>query len=362
MSEPAKIRIAVVGCGVGRQHVQALSQLTDLFEVIAVCDLDAAKARAVAEEFGVPEVFTDYSTLCRQDELDAIVLATPPFLHYAQILEGLAAGKHIVCEKPLVGSLKEIDELRLAQEKAGKVLMPIFQYRFGHGLQKLKLLKEQELTGPAYLSTVETAWRRRANYYEVPWRGKWKTEIGGTLTGHALHTHDMLTYILGPAKTVFARMNTRVNPVEVEDCASISLEMADGSLASLSATVGSAVEISRHRFCFRNLTAESNTRPYSNSGDPWIFSGDTPEAQAQIEEALAHFTPLPEGKEGQLYRFGLALTNRTALPVTLEDARSSLELLTAIYYSAYTGQNVTLPITNDHPFYEGWLKYFSGPR
>lgn len=359
MSEPKKIRIAVVGCGVGREHVQALTELAEWFEIVAVCDLDANKARAVASEFGVARVYTDYAELCRRDDLDVIDLATPPFLHYAQVLEGLAAGKHVICEKPLVGSLKELDELKLAQEKAGRILMPIFQYRFGHGLQKLKLLKEQGLTGPAYLSTVETAWRRRADYYSVPWRGKWQTEIGGTLTGHALHTHDMLTYILGPAKTVFARMNTRVNPVQVEDCASVSLEMADGSLASLSATVGSAVQISRHRFCFGNLTAESNTRPYSNSGDPWVFTVDSPEAQARIDAALAQFEPLPEGKGGQFYRFAVAFNNGTALPVTLDDARRSLELLTAIYYSAYTGQNVAFPIANDHPFYGGWAKYFS---
>jgi predicted dehydrogenase len=344
---------------VGRDHVQALTELAEWFEVVAVCDLDTNKAQAVANEFGVAGVYTDYAELCRRDDLDVIDLATPPFLHYAQILQGLAAGKHIICEKPLVSSLKEIDELKLAQEKAGRILMPIFQYRFGHGLQKLKLLREQGLTGPAYLSTVETAWRRRADYYSVPWRGKWQTEIGGTLTGHALHTHDMLTYILGPAKTVFARMNTRVNPVQVEDCASVSLEMADGSLASLSATVGSAEQISRHRFCFGNLTAESNTRPYSNSGDPWIFTGDSPEWQARIEEALAQFKLLPEGKGGQFYRFAVAFHNGTTLPVTLEDARNSLELLTAIYYSAYTGQNVALPIANDHPFYGGWARFFS---
>lgn len=358
MSEVERLKVAVVGCGVGRSHVQAYIELAGRFEVMAVCDLDEAKARAVADEFKVPFVYTDYSQLCRRDDLDILDLATPPFLHFAQIQEGLTAGKHVICEKPLVGSLKEIDELQAAQDKAGRLLMPIFQYRFGHGLQKLKLLKDKGLTGETYLSTVETAWRRRAAYYAVPWRGKWQTELGGTLTGHALHTHDMLTYILGPAKEVFARMNTRVNPVQVEDCASASLEMADGSLASLSATVGSSLEISRHRFCFSNLTAESNLRPYTNSGDPWSFVADTPELQAQIEEALAEFVPLPESRAGQFYRISKALTENTPLPVRLAEARSSLELLTAIYYSAYTKQSVSLPLPPEHPFYAGWAPYF----
>ncbi len=358
MGENSRLRVAVVGCGVGRSHVQAYTELAEQYEVVAVCDLDEAKARSVAEEFHVPGVYTGYSELCRLANLDVIDLSTPPFLHYAQIQEGLAAGKHVICEKPLVGSLKEIDELEAAQQQAGRILMPIFQYRFGYGLQKLKLLKDQGLTGKSYLSTVETAWRRRTEYYAVPWRGKWQTELGGTLTGHALHTHDMLTYILGPAKEVFTRMNTRVNPVQVEDCASISLEMADGSLASLSATVGSSVEISRHRFCFSNMVAESNLRPYTNSGDPWTFVGDSPELQARIDEALAQFVLLPESRKGQFYRFAVALKQNTPLPVTLGEARASLELLTAIYYSAYTKQSVSLPLPADHPFYKGWISFF----
>ena len=233
--------------------------------------------------------------------------------------------------------------------------MPIFQYRFGHGLQKLKHLVEAGLAGQAYLATVETSWRRRSAYYDVPWRGKWATERGGVLLGHAIHAHDMLSYIAGPIHRVFARATTRVNPIEVEDCASVSLEMADGSLAALSATLGSPVEITRHRFCFSNLVAESNTRPYSNSGEPWQFTADTPELEAQIAAALEGFTPLPEGFPGQFYRFHQALRGGGEIPVTLADARASLELITAMYYSARAGEEVDLPLREDHPNYGSWL-------
>jgi predicted dehydrogenase len=202
---------------------------------------------------------------------------------------------------------------------------------------------------------VETAWRRRPQYYDVPWRGKWRTELGGALLGHAIHAHDMLCYILGPVKSVFARAATRVNAIEVEDCAAVSLEMADGSLASLSVTLGSLPEITRHRFSFSNLTAESNTRPYTNSGDPWIFTGDTPELAEQIEAALSRCVPLPEGFAGQFYRFHQALQQDGELPVTLRDARASLELITAMYHSGFSRQVVDLPIGPDHPRYGSWL-------
>ncbi len=160
-----------------------------------------------------------------------------------------------------------------AEKQSGRRLMPILQYRFGQGIQKLKMLADEGVTGQPYLSTAEVAWRRGADYYAVPWRGKWATELGGTLLSHAIHALDLLVFIAGPVDNVYARTATLVNPIEVEDCASISFAMANGSLASLSVTMGSTPEITRHRFCFSSLTAESDTRPYTSSDDPWTSMG-----------------------------------------------------------------------------------------
>lgn len=350
-----RLRVAVVGGGVGEQHISAFQQLPEQFEVLAVCDIDAAKAQTLAAKYHVPRTASDIAQLYRMRDLDVIDICTPPHLHFEQIQQVLAAGKHAICEKPLVGSLKEVDDLIRIEAESSKRVMPIFQYRFGHGLQKLKFLVDHGLAGRAYVATVETAWRRRAGYYAVPWRGKWKTELGGTLLSHASHTLDMLCYILGPVTSVFARTATRVNPIEVEDCASGSLEMADGSLVSLIATLGSVPEISRHRFCFSGFTAESNTQPYDNSKDPWTFTPDSPALSQQIEQALTQFVPLPERFTGQFYRFHQAFLHDTELPVTLRDSRASLELITAMYHSAFTRQVVDLPIGPDHQRYASWL-------
>lgn len=353
MSE--RLRVAIVGCGIGKFHAEAYGQLADRFELLAICDLDEAKARELAQRSGAPRVVTDLAELCRMDDLDIIDICTPPHLHFQQIQQVLAAGKHAICEKPLVSSVHEVDQLIEAEARAGRRVMPIFQYRFGHGLQKLKLLVEQGVAGQAYLATVEVAWRRRAEYYAVPWRGTWRTERGGALLGHAIHATDMLTYILGPVRSVFARAATRVNPIEVEDCAAVAFEMADGAPATMGVTLGSVAEVTRHRFTFSGLTAESNTRPYTSSGEPWVFTGDTPESTARMDAALADFTPLPEGFAGQFYRLYDALQSGGELPVTLADARISLELITAMYASARTGQVVELPIGPQHPGYTGWV-------
>lgn len=352
MSE--KLRVGVVGAGIGKAHVEAYANLPEQFEVRVLCDLDRARAQTVADEFGIARVVTDVTALYSDDALDVIDLCTPSFLHYAQTLEALAAGTHVICEKPIAGSLKEADALIAAEAASGKRVMPIFQYRFGSGLQKLKYLQQQGITGRPYLATSETAWQRKPAYYEVPWRGKWNTELGGALVTLAIHAQDALQFILGDARTIAAQTATLVNPIETEDSAAISIQMADGALVSLTVTTGSAVEISRQRYCFENLVAESNLRSYTFTGDAWTFKGDTPAVDAEIAEALAHFEMQYEGREAQFYQFAVALEQGTPLPVTLQQARTSLEWITAIYYSAQTKQFVTLPLWREHPMYNGW--------
>jgi predicted dehydrogenase len=351
-----RLRVAVVGLGIGLQHVAAWRELSDLFELSAVCDVDGRKAKAVAEKLSIPRAVTDFeSLLAGRDAPDVIDVCTPPHLHFDMAVAALRAGRHVVCEKPLVPSLAVCDELiRIEAESPGR-LMPIFQYRFGNGLRRLLRLQELGLTGRAYVSTIETAWLRGSDYYAVPWRGRWKTELGGCLTTHAIHAHDILCHVIGPVANVFARTATRVNPIETEDCAAVSVQMADGSLASLSATLGARPEISRLRFAFENLTVESSLAPYQPSFDPWTFTAANDALQERIDEAVAGLKPRRQLYAGQFEAFREAIASGGALPVTLADARASLELLTAIYDSAQTGRAVDLPIGPDHARYAGWL-------
>ena len=327
--------------------------MKDRFTVAAVCDIDDAKAQEAAARIGA-EVLTFDEVLAR-DDIDIVDLCTPPSLHLDQIARALRAGKQVVCEKPLVASLADVDHLAAIQAESPGRIMPIFQYRWGNGLQKVRALVDAGAAGTLYTSTVEVAWRRRADYYAVPWRGRWATELGGVLLSQAIHAMDMLTYIAGAPAKVFCRTSTRVNPIEVEDCAAISMEMANGSLATVSATLGSPEEITRHRFNFAGFSAESGTSAYESSADPWTITPDHGAAEAEVGAVVDGWDARPEGWWGQFDRYADALDADTDLPVTLADARASLELLTALYASARSGADVTLPLPPDHPLYRGWL-------
>jgi predicted dehydrogenase len=160
--------------------------------------------------------------------------------------------------------------------------------------------------------------------------------------------------LMGPVASVFARTATRVNPIEVEDCAVASLLMQNGALVSLAATLGSHKEISRLRLCFEHVTFESSQAPYSPGDDPWEIFPVSAEAADCIAGVLASHRFVPSRFEGLMGAYHAALTTGSMLPVTLADARRSLELVTALYHSAAIGTAVGLPIGRDHPSYRGW--------
>lgn len=347
-------RVAVVGCGIGKMHIEAWRKLPGQFTVALICDIDEAKAKNLAADFSIAEIATSLDAVLARRDIDVIDICTPPNTHVDLAVAALKAGKHVVLEKPIAGSLADCDRLKRAAARAKGQLLPVFQYRFGNGYLKLKHLIDKGVPGKLYLSTIETSWTRGAAYYSVPWRGKWATELGGCLTTHAIHAHDMLRWIAGPYRSVFARTTTRVNPIEVEDCAAIAFTMADGSPATSAVTLGSATEISRLRFCFENLTAESSLLPYKPSYEPWTFTAMRKEDQAKIEAALADFAPGHEGFAGLFARFHDALEKTAPLPVSLDDGRASIELLTALYRSAQTGKAVDLPLKKTAPGYAGW--------
>jgi predicted dehydrogenase len=377
MPEQKKYRVAVVGLGVGKQHAVAYKSLSSFYDLVCLCSLEDDANRALAEELNVPETTTSYDSLVLRDDIDIIDICTPPMLHLPQAKAALLAGKHVVCEKPVAKSIAAVDELIHVERESGRRLMPVFQYRFGQGLQKLLHLRERGLTGKPFVASVEVHWRRGADYYAVPWRGKFATELGGALTTHAIHALDMLTYVLGPVQSVYAQTATQVNPIEVEDAVAATLKMQNGALVTLSVTLGSTAEITRHRFVFERLVAESNTRPYTNSGDPWTFTPDrvdeAPAIQAELEAYDRHVqqNPIhpppvnvgtgvlrgyepPARYEAQIALMYGALQNNLPFPVTLQDARNSIELLSALYESAKTDVPVTLPIDHQHPVYRGW--------
>lgn len=216
-----RMRVAIVGCGwvAGSQIERGFALLADRFVVSACCDPDPAKAAAFASRHGIAAVEPSYADILARTDVDVVSICTPPSLHHPMVMDALASGRHVICEEPFTSSLRLMDGIIEAEARAPGRFMPILQYRFAPGIEKVRHLIRSGLPSRAYVSSVETAWRRDADYYAVPWRGRFATELGGVLVTQSIHIHDLFLWLMGPAASVKAFKATRVNPIEVEDCA-----------------------------------------------------------------------------------------------------------------------------------------------
>ncbi len=352
-------RVAVVGTGIGAAHLEALAALPEMWQITAVVDPDAARAAQVAARFGAVRSFTGLDALLDAGVADVVDLCTPPAMHRAQLLAVLGAGCHVICEKPLVESLAALESVAAAAATAGRVVMPVFQYRFDSGMARARAVHAAGLLGGHRLTTVETFWRRGADYYATPWRGRRATELGGVMLCHAVHAHDLAALLWPQVSRVFARHATLVNRIETEDVAVASLQLADGSLASLSATLGSATQLTRLRMHFEHATLESSTTPYAPGREPWLVRALDAGRQGELERVWNSVRDAGFGArtgfQAQFAGLAEALQSGCAPPVTLDDARRSLQLASAIYISAASGRDVALPIRPGQPGWNGWL-------
>ena len=208
------------------------------------------------------------------------------------------------------------------------------------------------------VASLETHWNRGKEYYSKAWRGTWEGEQGGAILSHSIHIHDLISMIFGPVSNVFAKLTTRVNDIEVEDCAALSIEMDNGALVTSSITLGAANDTSRLKFCFNGITAESAAspdKPYNPADDEWKFLARDPVTQNQIEEILSKVKNSKSWYSGMFNEIANKLDNKSSDEVGLSDARKSLEFVTAVYQSSRQNKNIKLPIEKDNPLYNSWL-------
>lgn len=348
------IKVAIIGAGIGREHLAGYRALPGRFSVGWMIDLDTARAAEVAGDSGIAIGQTIEQAL-DDPAVDLIDICLPPHLHVPMAIRAVQAGKHVVLEKPIAPSLAECDLLAKAQTAGGRRIFPVFQYRYGPGTAALDALIAAGLVGKPQVAALETHWNRGADYYAVPWRGTWAGERGGAVLGHAIHNHDLLCRYFGQPAGVSAQLATRVNAIETEDCAAIALRFDTGALATSSVTLGAAGDTSRLRLVFEHLTATSGDLPYAPADGAWTFTARDPAKQAQVDAVLAALPKPKSGFTGYVDAIADSLSGAPGREVTLACGRRSIELVTAVYAAARHGKEVALPLPVDAEFYQGWM-------
>jgi predicted dehydrogenase len=340
--------LAIIGAGgIGAQHAAAAMELPRDWTLTHVCDLNPALSGPLADTCNAMAT-DDLDAVLADPRVDVLDICLPPMLHVPVALKALAAGKHLICEKPIAGSLADIDRLRAGVAASGRRLFPVFQYRYGPAFRRLARLQAEGLLGAPRVATLETHWSRDAAYYAVPWRGKWAHEMGGAVLSHSIHIHDLVCRFFGPVAEVIAMTDTLVNPIETEDCAAIALRMANGALVTSSVTLGAASDESRIRLVFEKATADSARLPYTPGQGVWTIRARDPAHQDALDTVVADDGP--DGFVGYFADVAAALMGRPDTAVTLDEGAASIALVMAIYKSQRDGTRIALPIAKDACF------------
>lgn len=222
------VRIAVVGTGAIAQltHLPVLSKMRGA-SLVALCDNDAAKARALADRFDVPDIFTDFEELLDSDELDAVVIATPNHLHEPHVLSALRAGLHVLCERPLSLTARGVERCITAASKVDRRLVVGHNHRFRADVQALdQFLRNGELGQVTSIRTGALHVKRGAD----GWRQRRPESGGGAFLEHGYPLLDLAMWLAdSPAPTrVSATMRRGRGPTAVEDSMQVFLECANG--------------------------------------------------------------------------------------------------------------------------------------
>ena len=232
------MKVAVIGCGnVSVMHFNALNDNPDT-EIVAVADIKPERADKKAEEYGA-RAYYDFDELLANEELDCIHICTPHYLHTSMAIKALKKGINVLLEKPCSVSTDEIEQLRSAEKESGKSLGICFQNRYNACVREAKRIIDSGEMGAVKAVRAFVTWMRDKEYYSDDWHGTLDKECGGVLINQSIHTMDLLQYLGGKCKKVTAHISTDKfgGFIEVEDTASVLLELENGATAVFYATL-----------------------------------------------------------------------------------------------------------------------------
>jgi predicted dehydrogenase len=236
---------AVIGCGdVSVVHLEAIQALPDA-ELVAVCDTDPATAAAVAERYQVP-AFSDHRELLERVRPDVVHISTPHHQHADVAVDCLAAGVDVILEKPLAHSLEDAQRIiGAAEQHPGSRIGVCFQNRYNAAVQAVRRLLDSGDLGAVTGSAATVLWHRTPAYYQAkPWRGRRAQSGGGVLINQAIHTLDLVQWLVGDVTSVAGRAGTYSldGVIDVEDTAQLVLGHAGGARSVFFATVANTVD------------------------------------------------------------------------------------------------------------------------
>jgi predicted dehydrogenase len=345
----------IIGCGmIAGFHAKAIADVPGA-RLVACYDAVPAAAERLAQATGCT-AYRQLDEMLADPAVSIVTIGTPSGAHLEPAVAAAKAGKHVIVEKPLEITLERCDQIISACRQAGVKLSAIFPSRFHDSSVELKRAVDEDRFGRLTLGDAYVKWFRPQSYYDSgAWRGTWELDGGGALMNQAIHSVDLLTWLMGPVAEITAFAGTLAHErIAVEDCAVAALRFANGALgvieASTAAYPGYLKRIEIHG-------SEGSAVMEEEDLVKWDFA----RAAMRDEDIRRRMTqrhstgggasdPAAIGHHGHARQFRdvcEAIENDRPPAIDGQEGRRSVEIILAIYQAAETGQPVKLPLAAD---------------
>ena len=348
----------IVGCGmISRFHVKAIADIEGAKFVACCTGLpDYVEGAHKLVEGTDATAHANLEEMLANPEVDIVTICTPSGAHMEPAVAAANAGKHVIIEKPLEITLKRCDKIIEACKKNKVVCSTIFPSRFHKASLTLKNAVDAGKFGRLTLGDAYVKWFRTQAYYDSgEWRGTWALDGGGALMNQAIHTVDLLTWLMGPVESITAHTATLAHKrIEVEDVATAALRFKNGALGVIEATTaafpGMLKKIEIHGSTGSAVIEEEDIKT-------WEFEKMTSKDK-KIAAEFAKLTktgggaadPSAIGHAAHAHQFKdviKAIKKGTKPTIDGVEGRRSTEIILAIYKAAETGKAIELPLKKD---------------
>ena len=343
-----KVRVGVIGLGVGRGHVEGYKTHPEA-EVVALADLDQGRLKTIGDKHNIAARYESPEEMLKKEKLDVVSVATPNKFHKPLSIAALEAGCHVLCEKPMAMNAGEARQMLAAAKKAKKRLMINFSYRFNEQSYALKKQVETGILGDIYFA--KTIWHRRRG---MPGFGGWFTTKalsgGGPLIDLGVHRLDLALWLMGYPKPVWV-MGSTYNPIatakakrdgktyDVEDLAVGMIKFANGATLEIEASW--AANIKERELMETRLFGTRGGLIQRNKNEGYEFEAELFVERDDCQFDMALHPPVPAVK-GAMYHFIDCIVNNKPHIATGEEGATVMELLDAIYKSAQDGEPIKI--------------------
>lgn len=346
-----KLGYAILGLGIGMAHAEAAAA-SEFADLVAACDIDRARLDKFAALYPDATLYEDFEKLIADDRVDIISICLPSAMHADFAVRAMEAGKHVLVEKPLDITYEQAMLIEEARLRTGVTVGVVHQNRFNLNMYPIKDAVDSGRLGKLVLGTFAVKWYREQSYYDRGgWRGTWEMDGGGSLMNQAVHTVDLMHWLMGDVESVTSTMGIYNHNIKTEDLTASLIKFKSGATATFVSTTCAYPGISTEIMLYGtggSIEADADMIKTWKLREPIDDDMDEDDEEQMMVERYGRGNREAAKREPEkLYGHRhvvedmiLAVRDGRLPEVTPLEAAYSVRIVNAVYESAKTGKPV----------------------